>query len=470
MATPRHHFLLTLVFLPAVTAMPEPETISPDSWEPPLETPPPPFPLDGRFFFENVTGQPGGSLLAYCQRLQSVIPAEQIPWFCLCIDCKGKTGAKGDRGDRGLPGIPGSPGRRGLTGFRGPPGFVGRPGIKGQKGDEGDKGSQGPQGFVGPKGGRGFKGEKGERGLEGLPGDPGPKGDDGVCPDSCDTIQGPEGIPGLPGPAGPRGLPGVPGAPGSKGVKGDMGVVGHPGSPGSDGVKGEPGLQGECDCTDGLDGDPGQKGSKGNQGDQGEMGPPGDNGLPGAKGDMGYMGPPGPCMPAIQSAFSAQLENSFPPPNTPVVFGYVVYNVQGSYDPTSGLYTAPINGTYVFSYHLTVYARILKVGLFHNFEPIIKTTDPSALGTTSHSIILHLSRGDQVWLQVKDHLSNGMFAGAEAASTFSGYLLHPDSCDMAFLRIPVPVLTPPENGYSWGDALGYSTNEYSTPPTTTGSS
>ncbi|XP_054650943.1 collagen alpha-1(X) chain [Dunckerocampus dactyliophorus] len=316
-------------------------------------------------------------------------------------------------------------------------------------------------------------GEKGERGLEGLPGEPGPKGDDGVCPEACDAIQGPEGIPGLPGPAGPRGLPGKPGETGSKGLKGDTGDVGHPGAPGYDGVKGEPGLQGECNCTDGLDGDSGQKGAKGDQGDQGQMGPPGDRGLPGYKGDMGdtgYMGPPGPCMPSIQSAFAAQLQYSYPPPNAPVVFGYVVYNVQGSYDPTSGLYTAPINGTYVFSYHLTVHVRLLKVGLFHNFVPVVKTTDPTALGTTSHSVVLHLSRGDQVWIQVKDNLSNGMFAGAEAASTFTGFLLHPDSCDMTLLRSPLPVLTPPETGFSWGGALGYNTTEYSTPATTTGSS
>ncbi|XP_061733813.1 inner ear-specific collagen [Nerophis ophidion] len=466
------HFLLALVFRPVVMAMPE--AISPDNWEPPFETPPLPMPVDGRFYSENMTGPEGGSSKAYCQMLlQSEVPPDQMPWFCLCTDCKSNTGAKRDHGDRGLPGRPGSPGRRGVTGFRGPPGFVGRPGIKGQKGDDGDKGSQGPQGFVGPKGNRGFKGEKGERGLEGLPGEPGPKGDDGVCPKACDAVQGLEGQPGLPGPAGPRGLPGAPGEPGSKGLKGDMGDIGHYGAPGSDGVKGEPGLQGECNCTDGLDGAPGQKGSKGNQGDQGQMGPPGEKGLQGHKGDMGdmdYMGPPGPCMPSIQSAFSAQLMTSYPSPDAPVVFGFVVSNVQGSYDPTSGFYTAPINGTYVFNYHLTVHEKVLKVGLFHNFEPIVKTTEPNVFGTTSHSVVLHLARGDKVWIQVKDNLSNGMYAGGEAASTFSGFLLHPDSCDMSFLRSPLPEPTLPETGFSWGGALRSNMTNSSTPTTTTGSS
>ncbi|KAM7398760.1 hypothetical protein PAMP_018075 [Pampus punctatissimus] len=446
------HFLFMAGSLLVVTAMPEP--FSPDGWEPPLEPPQilPYSPMDS-----NMTEPPAGAMEAYCQMLlQSPVPVplDQIPWFCLCTHCKGTKGPKGDRGDRGLPGSPGSPGRRGMTGFRGPPGFVGRPGVKGQKGDEGEKGNRGLQGLVGPKGDRGFKGDKGERGLEGRSGDRGPKGDDGVCPDACESSQGPPGTPGLPGPAGPRGLPGTQGLSGPKGLKGDMGDIGQPGAPGSEGVKGEPGPQGECNCTDGVDGSPGQRGDKGDKGDQGQTGPTGQSGVQGDKGDvgpMGMMGPPGPCMPSIQSAFAAGLTSSYPPPNTPVVFSHLFYNIQGSYDPSTGLYTAPINGTYVFSYHLTVHERVLKVGLFHNYVPVVKTTDPKVLGTTSHSVILHLARGDRVWIQVKDSITNGMYAGSEASSTFSGHLLHPDTCDMASLRAPINPLIQDLNGYSWGN-------------------
>lgn len=297
-------------------------------------------------------------------------------------------------------------------------------------------------------------GDKGERGLEGHLGDQGPKGDDGVCPGTCESSQGPPGPPGLPGPAGPRGLPGTTGQLGSKGVKGDMGDLGQSGVPGSVGGKGEPGPQGDCNCTDGVDGVPGQRGDNGDKGDQGQMGVAGQRGSQGDKGDMGLMGmmgPPGPCMPSIQSAFAAGLTSSYPPPNAPVVFSHVLYNVQGSYDRSTGLYTAPINGTYIFSYHVTVHERVLKVGIFHNFIPVVKTTNPKVLGTTSHSVILHLARGDRVWIQVKDLVTNGMYAGSESSSTFSGFLLHPDTCDMALLRAPMPPVTPPESGYSWGN-------------------
>lgn len=275
-----------------------------------------------------------------------------------------------------------------------------------------------------------------------------------MCPDTCESTEGPPGPPGLPGPAGPRGLSGVSGPQGPKGLKGDMGVLGPSGSPGPEGKKGDPGPQGECNCTDGENGMPGERGPKGDKGELGPVGTTGETGPQGNKGDMGnmgMMGPPGPCMPSIQSAFAAGLASSYPPPNAPVVFANILYNVQGSYDPTSGIYTAPVNGTYVFSYHLTVHERVLKVGLFHNFVPVVKTTDPKVLGTTSHSVVLHLARGDRVWIQVKDSVTNGMYAGSESHSTFSGFLLHPDTCDVAFLRAPLLPLIPPEDGYSWGD-------------------
>ncbi|XP_070761307.1 complement C1q and tumor necrosis factor-related protein 9 [Enoplosus armatus] len=464
-------------------AMPEPGQISLGSWEapPPAPPPTPPYPpMDGpgRSFYpveDNITEPPAGALEAYCQMLLQApvpVPQNQIPWFCLCTHCQSTLGPKGDRGDRGLPGSPGSPGRRGMTGIRGPPGFVGRQGVKGQKGDEGEKGDRGLQGFMGPKGDRGFKGDKGEQGLEGRLGDQGPKGDDGVCPDACESSQGPPGPSGLPGPAGPRGLSGNPGLLGPKGIKGNMGDQGHPGVPGSVGGKGEPGPEGECNCTDGVEGSPGQRGDKGDKGDEGQMGLAGKRGPQGDKGDMGHMGmmgPPGPCMPSIQSAFAAGLTSSYPLPNAPVVFSHILYNIQGSYNPSTGLYTAPINGTYVFSYHLTVHERVLKVGLFHNFVPVVKTTDPKVLGTTSHSVILHLTRGDRVWIQVKDLATNGMYAGTESSSTFSGFLLHPDTCDMALFRAPIRPVIPPEGGYSWGNMPGTSTIEPPTSPAGGGS-
>uniref|UniRef100_G3PT68 C1q domain-containing protein n=1 Tax=Gasterosteus aculeatus TaxID=69293 RepID=G3PT68_GASAC len=237
-------------------------------------------------------------------------------------------------------------------------------------------------------------------GMEGPPGSPGPQGESGTCPASCESLPGSPGQQGVPGPAGARGLPGVLGPMGPKGIMGNKGDMGMPGDPGMDGRKGDPGEQG---------------------GVQGPMG------LKGQEGSMGLMGIPGPCSPAIQSAFSASLDVSFPAPNWPVPFPRVLVNVQGDFNPFMGMYKAPINGTYVFTFNLAIMERPLKVGLFKNFNSMVKLTEGSQQSTTSYTVVLHLAMDDMVWLQVKDFTTNGIYTGAESSSTFSGYLLYPDS-------------------------------------------
>ncbi|KAM9349498.1 uncharacterized protein ABDE67_009220 [Symphorus nematophorus] len=365
------------------------------------------------------------------------LPVNEIPFFCLCSHCKGTMGPKGDRGDRGPPGAPGSPGRRGMMGFRGPQGFTGPPGMKGQKGDLGQKGESGATGLTGTKGDRGYKGEKGDRGIAGPAGARGPQGETGICPASCESVQGPPGPQGTPGPAGGRGLPGVKGSMGPKGSMGNKGDMGKPGEPGTKGQKGNQGEQGVCECTDGADGRDGRKGDMGDKGEKGDTGAPGAKGSMGLKGNMGsmgLMGMPGPCTPAIQSAFSVCINESYPKENSPVVFPHILINQQGHYNPQDGMYTAPVNGTYFFSLNLAVAQKPLKFGIFLNFYPVIKNTEITDRSTTSQNIILHLTMGDRLWIQVKDSLTNGMYTDSESSSTFSGYLVHPDSCDIPLVR------------------------------------
>lgn len=285
-----------------------------------------------------------------------------------------------------------------------------------------------------------------------MTGDPGPKGENGQCPDNCVSVQGSPGEPGLPGGMGPPGIPGLNGDPGAKGLKGDPGIPGTAGIPGTVGQKGEQGLEGRCSCQDGAKGDTGPAGSKGQKGEAGSVGTqgvPGQTGSKGDQGEMGMMGIPGPCSPAVQSAFSAALTSVLPPANMPVVFSRIIYNLQQHYNPANGIYTAPVNGTYVFSYHLVASNLILKVGLFWNFQPVVKSTELVNMGTTSQQVVLHLTEGDCVWLQVRDTSSNGMYTSSESSSTFSGFLLNPDTCDMMMGREFPPRQIQGE--YSWGD-------------------
>lgn len=286
----------------------------------------------------------------------------------------------------------------------------------------------------------------GPQGTQGL------QGETGTCPASCDSVQGPPGQQGLPGPAGARGLPGVLGAVGPKGFKGDKGDMGKAGNHGLNGLKGDRGEQGLCNCTDGedgTDGRPGERGPKGDKGDIGVQGIQGPMGLKGNQGVIGLMGPRGPCSPAIQSAFSACLNQSFPTENMPVIFPHILYNKQGHFNTLKGIYTAPVNGTYIFTFNLAVSNKVLKVGLFHNFYPIIKTTEGNSQATTSQTVVLHLNMFDEVWLQVKNSVTNGMFTDNESTSTFSGYLLHPDSCELPVGRHFLPQRHHQKGDFSW---------------------
>ncbi|XP_033505891.2 uncharacterized protein LOC117271673 [Epinephelus lanceolatus] len=425
----------------------------------------PPKTIESRMFGSTDPMMPPMPDTGICEMLMnSAAPVDQIPFFCLCWHCKGTVGPKGDRGDRGPAGAPGSPGRRGMMGFPGQPGFTGSQGVKGQKGDMGEKGQPGTVGFTGMKGSRGFKGEKGESGMEGPPGSQGPQGETGTCPASCESVQGPPGPQGPPGSAGAQGLPGVKGTMGPQGIKGNKGDLGRPGDPGMDGQKGEQGEQGMCECTDGADGAdgrPGSKGAKGVKGNTGVQGVQGPMGLKGNEGDMGLMGPPGPCSPAIQSAFSACINESFPIHNWPVAFPIVLTNQQGHFNPLMGMYTAPVNGTYVFSFHLAVAKKVLKVGLYREHYPMVRATETTHQSTTSQTVVLHLIMGQRVWLQVKDETTNGMYTDAESSGTFSGYLLYPDSCDMPMGRHHWPQQI--STGFKW-DSPSSSTTPSPTPP------
>ncbi|KAJ4921711.1 hypothetical protein JOQ06_011212 [Pogonophryne albipinna] len=397
-----------------------------------------------------------------CSILMSVpdIPLNQIPPSCLCSHCKGITGPKGDQGDRGLPGTPGSPGVRGMTGFGGPRGFTGVQGIKGQKGDLGEKGHSGGTGLPGMKGSRGYKGDKGDFGSEGPPGPLGPQGEDGICPASCESVPSPPGLQGSSGPAGARGLPGVQGPMGQKGMNGPKGDLGTPGNPGMDGLKGDQGEQGMCNCTDGINGTnglPGDQGFNGDNGDNGTQGDKGSMGLKGNKGDLGVRGVPGPCSTPIKSSFSAALDSPYPLPNWPIPFNRVILNQLGHFNPEMGMYTAPVNGTFVFSFSLAVSGKPAIVGLYKNFDRMAMATEVSNLSTATMTVVLHLLVGNKVWLQVKDENFNGVIAGDDYISIFSGFLLYPDSCEMTMLGRggPGSRIIPPEifeGDFTWNSS------------------
>ncbi|XP_053552941.1 adiponectin [Bombina bombina] len=203
---------------------------------------------------------------------------------------------------------------------------------------------------------------------------------------------------------------------------------GVPGSPGHNGLPGRDGRDG----NHGEKGDIGNIGEKGQQGDVGIQGPPGNEGprgfpgAPGIKGENSFL---------QRSAFSMGLATKVLIPNSPIRFTKVFYNEQNHYDATTGLFRCSFAGLYQFSYHLTVYTKDVRVGLYRNNKPVMFTFDQfqtNNVDQASGSILLHLDVGDEVSLQIYgDEKFSGIYGDNLNDSLFSGILLYPDQEHMS---------------------------------------
>ncbi|KAM6296385.1 complement C1q subcomponent subunit C-like isoform 2-T2 [Aegotheles albertisi] len=221
---------------------------------------------------------------------------------------------------------------------------------------------------------------------------------------SAVTGEGPHicyGTPGLPG------WPGVPGKDGRDGLKGAKGEPATPATLGRKGMKGEPG-------------------SPGVQGKTGPTGPPGLPGVPGTMGMPGEPGVPGSYKQKHQSAFSVTRQTSqHPLKNVPVVFNHVITNTNHEYNTTTGKFTCTIPGLYYFVFHSSQTANLCVV-LYKNSFRMASFCDhnTNTVQVSSGGILLQLTVGNQVWLQVNEY--NGMVGIANSDSIFSGFLLFPD--------------------------------------------
>ena len=53
-----------------------------------------------------------------------------------------------------------------------------------------------------------------------------------------------------------------------------------------------------------------------------------------------------------ETSFFATFDTSPVTPTDPIVFNYPLHNTGGHYDPTTGIYTIPLGGTYEFIFHI----------------------------------------------------------------------------------------------------------------------
>ncbi|XP_061185868.1 uncharacterized protein LOC133193972 [Saccostrea echinata] len=107
-----------------------------------------------------------------------------------------------------------------------------------------------------------------------------------------------------------------------------------------------------------------------------------------------------------------------------LVFSSVIFNQGQGYDASSGIFTSPTDGTYVFYVTITAYSsNTINVDIVHDKVSKVRA---HAYGSTSHQTgtnmaVLTLSRGDKVWVQYAS--GGGYYSESVPVTTFSGFMI-----------------------------------------------
>ncbi|XP_021364327.1 complement C1q-like protein 4 [Mizuhopecten yessoensis] len=129
-------------------------------------------------------------------------------------------------------------------------------------------------------------------------------------------------------------------------------------------------------------------------------------------------------------AFSAGLTNTTQSHvATNVTYDRVFVNGGNGYNNQTGVFKAPLGGTYVFMFHaLSQSNQPLRLDLYHNLD-YIATGYAHAVhdyATSSNAVVLTIDRGDAVYIQARgDNFVYGQ--PDEVYSTFNGFLLFPSN-------------------------------------------
>ncbi|XP_052105974.1 collagen alpha-2(VIII) chain-like [Mytilus californianus] len=123
-------------------------------------------------------------------------------------------------------------------------------------------------------------------------------------------------------------------------------------------------------------------------------------------------------------AFSSILTKPQTPGDNGVIkFDKTVTNIHNGYNPTTGIFTAPVAGVYQFSYTvMTVAGKYLHVYLSYNNTKQQSVWLKGSSHETGTANILNLKKGDHI--EVKSHGSHTIHSDSNNLySSFSGYLI-----------------------------------------------
>jgi hypothetical protein len=105
----------------------------------------------------------------------------------------------------------------------------------------------------------------------------------------------------------------------------------------------------------------------------------------------------------------------------------VINNVGGGYNSGSGVFTAPVGGTYVFFVSVQSYStEEIRVDIVLNGNSKVRTMaydngDKDHYETGVNLVVLRLDKGDTVW--VKRYSGKGYYSDSIPITTFSGFQL-----------------------------------------------
>lgn len=124
---------------------------------------------------------------------------------------------------------------------------------------------------------------------------------------------------------------------------------------------------------------------------------------------------------------SAALQNI--PSNSVVVYNTVVTNLGNGYDSSTGIFTAPSNGVYMFSWtNLCQRWKQFLTSLYLN-EKLIARNYAAPVSVADHAsgsqiVILNIKKGDKVFIRIPGDGRMGEYIYGDGWSTFSGYKLY----------------------------------------------
>ncbi|WAQ94643.1 C1QC-like protein [Mya arenaria] len=112
----------------------------------------------------------------------------------------------------------------------------------------------------------------------------------------------------------------------------------------------------------------------------------------------------------------------------PLKFDDVVTNIGGAYDTQTGIYTAPVTGTYMFTLNAVCAARnFLHLAIYKNDAPAFNVICDDLKGDIQHqgggTTILRLQRGDKIYVTLMFPLGTVGEVRGNGITSFSGYLL-----------------------------------------------